>query len=327
MAPITKFTAVALLAVAVASCTTKKTEAPAPSGPSEFGTSLALTASPDLLSQDGQSKSQIVIQARDANSQPLRNLPLRLDIAVDGTITDFGELSHKNISTGADGRATVTYTAPDPVEDVARFTTVTIEVTPLSYDASGNTRRSVSIRLVPVGQVGGETDVPDFGFDPPSPQQLQTVTFDASDPEFNATIVKYEWDFDDGGEGSGRSVSHQFEDVGTYSVTLTVTDQAGRTGSRSKNVSIQSSGVPTASFVYSPTEPVQDENIIFNASGSSAEAPRTIVSHKWVFGDGGTATGMIVTHQYDDPGTYVVTLTVTDDAGNKSTASQEVEIP
>ena len=56
MASIYRFTAVAALALSMGACTTKKTEPPAPSGPSELGTTLAIAATPDLLPQDGRAR-------------------------------------------------------------------------------------------------------------------------------------------------------------------------------------------------------------------------------------------------------------------------------
>lgn len=321
-----RFVAVAALALGVSACTTKKTEPPVSSGPSEFGTSVALAASPNLLPQDGVSQSQIVVTARDANSQPLANLALRAEIAVGGTITDFGRLSQKSLSTGSDGRATIVYTAPAPVDNIDRQTTVTILVTPLTGDARGDQARSIDIRLVPTGTVGGETDVPQINLSPSSPMQLQTVTFDASDPNLDANLVKYEWDFGDGSKGTGRVTSHQFRDAGNFSVTLTVTDIAGRKGSRTRNVAVGSSGLPTASFVFSPADPGVGQEIVFNGTASSAVAPRTIVSYDWQFGTDRTGSGMIVTKRYDTPGSYNVTLTVTDDAGNRGTTTQAVVV-
>lgn len=326
MASTQKLAALAVLAVAIGACTTKKTEPPAPSGPSVFGTALVITASPSVLPQDGQSTSQVVIQAHDGNNQPVRNLSLRADIVVGGTVTDFGQLSQKSISTGSDGRATVTYTAPPPVDNVDRQTTVSIAVTPLSGDAGGDIARTVDIRLVPTGTVGGETQVPEFVVSPASPQQLQTVTFDASSPTLDGQLVAYAWDFGDGSKGTGRVASHQFRDVGTYTVTLTVTDAAGRKGSRSRNVAVGSSGLPTASFVFSPDSPGIGEEIAFNGAASTAVAPRTIVKYDWQFGTDRTGSGMVVFKTYDTPGTYNVTLTVTDDAGNKGTATQGVTV-
>ena len=326
MASIIRFTAVAALALSLGACTTKKTEPPAPSGPSELGTSLALTATPDLLPQDGSSTSQIVIRAFDQNGQPVRNLLLRVETAVGGVITDFGRLSAKDVSTGSDGRAVVVYTAPKPVDNIDRNTRVQILVTPVAGNSNGTQSRFAEIRLVPTGVVGGETPVPNFTITPATPKQLETVTFNASDPTLDQTLTKYEWDFGDGSKGQGRTASHQYRDIDSYTVTLTVTDVAGLKGSRSKTVTVGSSGAPTASFIFSPEAPGIGEEIVFNASGASAVAPRVIVSYDWQFGTDRTGSGMIVLKRYDTPGTYVVSLTVTDDAGNKATDSQSVTV-
>jgi len=326
MASIHKLAALAVLTVAVAACTTKKTEPPPLSGPSGFGTALAITASPSVLSQDGHSTSQIVVQAYDGNNQPIRNLGLRADIWVNGTVTDFGQLSQKTASTGSDGRATFVYTAPAAVDNVDRQTVVSIAVTPVSGDARGDTPRQVDIRVVPTGTIGGETDVPNFALSPIAPVQLQNVTFDASDAVLDSQIIAYEWNFGDGGRATGRVASHQFRSVGTYTVTLTVTDSTGRKGSRSRSVSVGTSGVPVASFVFSPANPGIGEDIAFNASASTAVAPRTIVSYDWQFGTDRTGSGMVVLKRYDTPGTYNITLTVSDDAGNKATSSQSVTV-
>jgi len=327
MASIFRSTLIGLAALTLAGCTTKKTEAPDLSGPSELATSLTISANPDILTQDGQSSSTIVIFARDQNSQPIKNLPLRADITVGGVVTDFGSLSAKNISTGSDGRATIVYTAPKPVDNVDRQTMVVINVTPTSGDAHADVTRTIQIRLVPQGTVGGGlTQVPDFTVTPSAPAQLETATFDASDPTLDSKLVSYLWDFGDGSSGSGRTTSHQYRDAGTFSVTLTVTDQAGLTGSRSKSVTVGASANPTADFVFSPASPGIGEEIVFNASASSATPPRQIVSYEWQFGTDRSGTGMIVTKKYDTPGTYNVTLTVTDDAGNKGTATQSVTV-
>ncbi len=314
-------------ALLVTGCTTKKTEAPDLSGPSELATSISLTASPDILNQDGQSTSAITILARDSNGQPLKGLSLRADIEVNGVVTDFGQLSTKNVATGADGRASVVYKAPASVDSQDRGTMVTIAVTPLSGDAHADFARTVQIRLVPTGTVsGGLTQVPDFQISPTPANVLESVTFDASDPTLDAKLVGYLWDFGDGSTGSGRNVSHQYRSGGVYSVTLTVTDTGGNKGSRSKSLTIGAGSLPTAAFVFSPSEPVVGDTIVFDASQSIATAPRQIVSYEWQFGTGRSATGMIVSKSYDTAGKYNVTLTVTDDAGNKNTVSEEVEV-
>ena len=72
------------LAVAGA-CTMKNQEAPPLTGPSELAQSIAISVSPDVLPQDGASQSFITVTARDANSQPIRNLTMRTETRVGGT--------------------------------------------------------------------------------------------------------------------------------------------------------------------------------------------------------------------------------------------------
>jgi hypothetical protein len=50
------------------------------------------------------------------------------------------------------------------------------------------------------------------------------------------TIVSWQWDFGDGKFGSGQTTLHSYHAKGAYQVTLTVTDDAGRTGSVTKTV-------------------------------------------------------------------------------------------
>jgi PKD repeat protein len=67
------------------------------------------------------------------------------------------------------------------------------------------------------------------------------------------------------------------------------------------------------------------EGLAFDASNSS-DVDGTIVSYLWDFGDGNTAMGLTATHAYADTGTFLVTLTVTDDDGASSSTTQSVEV-
>lgn len=73
---------------------------------------------------------------------------------------------------------------------------------------------------------------------------------------------------------------------------------------------------PVASFTYSPTEPLVNQEITFDAS-QSYDTDGTIVSYAWNFSDDTTLTetDALTTHIYTEDGTYNVTLTVTDDDG------------
>jgi PKD repeat protein len=321
---------VAIAVAAGAGCTVDKQDAPELSGPSELGTSVTLYASPDTLRQDGASQSQITIQAQDGNGQPLRNLPIRLDIAVSGTLADFGQLSGKNLVTGGDGRASATYTAPAaPADPVDSQTVVQILATPGGADFANAVSRSVSIRLVPPGVIlpPNGTPVPSFTFSPSSPITQADVTFDGSlSSDSDGRIVSYSWNFGDGSQGSGVVVKHEFSTEGSYTVTLTVTDDRGQSASISKNVGVSTSAAPKADFVISPTTPAVNQKVFFNAAPSTASVGRTIVRYDWDYGSGRQDSGALVWQVYTQPGTYTVVLTVTDDAGNKGTASKTVEV-
>jgi len=71
-------------------------------------------------------------------------------------------------------------------------------------------------------------------------------------------------------------------------------------------------------FDYPPLE------ITFDASASSSPNG-AIVSYEWDFGDGETGIGVVVTHTYEEKGTYEVTLMVTDSSGKTGARAQVVE--
>jgi PKD repeat protein len=320
-----------LVAIAVAAgtaCTVKKQEAPPLSGPSELATSITLYASPDTLRQDGASQSQITVQAQDSKGQPIKNLPVRLEIAVQGSIADYGQLSGKNLVTGLDGRVTALYTSPSaPVDPVDSGTVVQILATPGGTDYTNAVSRSVSIRLVPPGIIlpPNGTPVPAFIYSPSAPMTRSDVTFDASlSTDSDGRIVSYAWNFGDGSQGSGSLVKHEYSNDGSYTVTLTVTDDRGQSASLSKAVSVSTSANPKADFVASPGAPAVGQKVFFNAAPSTAATGRTIVRYDWDYGSGRQDSGILVWQIYSQPGSYSVTLTVTDDAGNKGTATKSV---
>lgn len=72
----------------------------------------------------------------------------------------------------------------------------------------------------------------------------EVVTFDGSgsyDPD--GEIVSYEWNFGDGSYGSGVNPTHTYTAVGTYEVTLTVTDNSGAVDSDTMTVIVQAKPV------------------------------------------------------------------------------------
>ncbi len=228
--------------VVIAGCTMKNQDAPGLAGPSGLATSLTLTASPDTIPQDGAAQSVIAVVARDANNQPIPNLTLRIDLVVGGLIAnDFGRLSARNITTGSDGRATVVYTAPQGVfGDSTPETTVRVYVVPVGNNFDNANAFSVLIRLVaPATIYAPGSPIASFTFSPAAPKVGQDVFFNASgssDPD--GAIVQYEWTYGDGDVEYGLTQLHDFPSAGTYTVILTVTDNAGNRASTSRQVTV-----------------------------------------------------------------------------------------
>jgi len=88
---------------------------------------------------------------------------------------------------------------------------------------------------------------------------------------------------------------------------------------------------PKAAFTYTPHpldypgRPIVGETVTFNATASydpdqfhKGQAGTGIVNYEWNFGDGTNSSGVTTTHEYNENDTYYVTLTVTDDDGEKS---------
>ena len=114
--------------------------------------------------------------------------------------------------------------------------------------------------------------------------------------------------------------------AGTCAFRLSVSDGDGGTSEDSTNVTVW--GLPpNANLVADPPTAHLDEQIRFDASGST-DPDGTIVDFTFSFGDNTSASGIeaVSSHSYAAPGAYIVTLTVTDDDGNVSTAQVTVEV-
>jgi PKD repeat protein len=82
---------------------------------------------------------------------------------------------------------------------------------------------------------------------------------------------------------------------------------------------------PTASFTFSPTNPLVNQWISFDGRGSS-DPDGTITAWAWNFGDGATGTGSQIQKRYSSGGTYTVALTVTDNRGATATTTRTVVV-
>jgi PKD repeat protein len=127
----------------------------------------------------------------------------------------------------------------------------------------------------------------------------------------------------------GATARHEYTAVGVYDLTLVVTDNGGNTHTATTTVEV-TQGDPPIAVIDAPA--VADETfavggqwfVDFDASGSTDDFG--IYSYEWDFGDGTTATGVDPQHAYSEPGTYTVTLTVTDNAGQQTVTTFTIEV-
>ncbi|MCP4344360.1 MAG: PKD domain-containing protein [Desulfobacterales bacterium] len=156
------------------------------------------------------------------------------------------------------------------------------------------------------------------------------VFFDGTgskDPDGN--IISYEWDFGDGGKGSGGRPVHIYRSPGIYEATLTVTDNSGTATNKASAVTrIEINGPPLVDIGGQKQLSCPEEPTLLDAS-ASADPNGDKINYGWDFGDGEKATGVAVEHIYKTTGRFIASVTASDGRNMKcsqNTASKIVII-
>ena len=131
-----------------------------------------------------------------------------------------------------------------------------------------------------------------------------TVTF----VNQNRPSVSAVWDFGDGNTGAGDSISHTYQFAGIYTVSLIVRDAGGCTYRSSRQVRVNGT---SGTFSYAGGFVCHPDQTRFEATGLNID------SLVWNFGDGTimTTNQRVVFHQYNDPGVYIPSVTLKNNAG------------
>ena len=153
----------------------------------------------------------------------------------------------------------------------------------------------------------------------------EPISFDASgssDPD--GRITDYTWDLGDGTTATGPTVEHAYGSAGTYEVSLTLTDDKGKSATETVAIAVDTNDAPSVTADATPTAADPGETVSFD--GSASDPDGTVESYEWDFGDGSTATGATPSHAYSSTGTYTATLTVTDSYGTTASDSVTVDV-
>ena len=143
----------------------------------------------------------------------------------------------------------------------------------------------------------------------------------------DGTLVETRWDLGDPADTGSRldpALTHEYKTPGTYIVKLTVTDNQGAMNSQQLAI-VVTDPPPVAAAAVTDTAPHPGDEVKFDGTGSRDPFGR-IVGYQWDFGDGKTASEAKPAHTYTKGGTYVVTLTVTDDDGQTSQATLTMNV-
>lgn len=163
------------------------------------------------------------------------------------------------------------------------------------------------------------------------------VTFDGSASTPPGNDMSYRWSFGDGGSATGVRPNHVYSDNGVYTVTLVVTDPAGRS-SQSTTLATIANVPPSVGAVSVPSNPTAAGTAIVVSAPFGD--PGILDTHTAViaWGDGSASTVSVTEangsgstsglHTYSAGGVYTVTVKVTDRDGGTgtATASQSVVI-
>ena len=159
-------------------------------------------------------------------------------------------------------------------------------------------------------------------FSPTSPV-VNTNTYFVAAATGGTAPYTYKWSFGDGSTGTSAAPIHQYGTSGVYTVSLTVTDSASGSYSTSRSVTISLPAPLNAGYQFLPSTPLAGTTVTFTGSAIGGQPP---YSYTWVLGDGAVGSGSAPTHSYISPGSYTVTQTVTDSAGNTATVSGGINV-
>lgn len=218
-----------------------------------------------------------------------------------GTTDDISTETNPTYRFTEAGTYNVTLTATTPTRSVSASQLIVVDQAPsVSYEPSTT-----------MGNVGVRIDFTNTTVDGISGTMVNGGNV--------VTVDRQVWDFDDGISSFNVNANHVYENVGTYTPTLTIFFTHSGTGLPAQlsqigpDISIDIAPPPTAAFSIVNTEGTacvnvgQSVNFVNESDPSVGTAPRYL----WDFGDGSTSTLENPGHSYSAAGSYAVSLTIT----------------
>ncbi|OWW27024.1 hypothetical protein B4Q04_04925 [Zobellia sp. OII3] len=151
------------------------------------------------------------------------------------------------------------------------------------------------------------------------------IHFTGSNSTDDNEITGYKWDFGDGAISTEANPKHTFDTPGTYSVKLEVVDKGGLKDVEhiSITVSAPENEAPTA--VASASVLSGEAPLKVDFTGGNSSDDKGVVGYSWDFSDG-TSSSTNPSHTFNNPGTYMVKLTVRDEEGLVNTDNLTIAV-
>jgi kumamolisin len=189
---------------------------------------------------------------------------------------------------------------------------------------------SITLSATNAGGTGTETLV--LTINPgatPSPVITSPLTasgIDGSNFSYSITATNNPTSYNAVGLPSGLSINTSSGAIsgipastGVFTVTLTASN-AGGTGAASLKLTITAASPPSAPAAALTVTPLSGSGPL-TVTGDGTDSTGGNLSYAWNFGDHSTGYGAVVTHTFTQPGTYAITLTVSNSLGTAHTRS------
>ncbi len=171
---------------------------------------------------------------------------------------------------------------------------------------------------------------PDFLVDGPESGcvSFSTSFGDSSEAQGSSNIVGWQWAFGDGAASNSQNPNHTYSIIGTYTVSLIVTDNNGCDSTAVKTDYISVQNAPSANFTTSPssscTAPL---NVAISNNSTNSSNTTSDLTYEWDFGDTQSSTDQNPgSHIYNSPGVFPLTLTVTEAGGCSRSQIRNISI-
>ena len=263
---------------------------------------VSLTVSDGSL-YDEETKTDYITVTQPAPVADFSGTPLSGDAPL---IVNFTDLSANNPDSWSwdfgDGESSSSQN-PNHIYDVPGTYSVSLTVSNSGGSDTETKTDYISVSAAP--PKANFSGTPTTGFVP------LEVSFTDQSIAGTYAITSREWDFCDGSTSTDQNPSHTYNSAGDYTVSLTVSDGTLEdTEIKSNYISVSPVGSPVANFSADPTWGSGTLTTQFTDESVQGTYPITIWS--WNFGDGGSSSSQNPEHTYSSPGSYTVSLTVSD---------------